>query len=256
VKIIGNLHALLRCVLMFAHLLIGVALVLGYRIRFGPRWYIRPAGLAMKRWWMLNMNSLLGIRVAQYGRIDRQPLLYVANHVSFLDILVISAITDVRFLSKHTLRYWPIFGTMASLSGTLFIKRGKSNLIARIISTLRDALTESHVVVFPEGTTSLGDDVKHFHAGLFQAAIDAQVPVQSIGIRYLYQGQLDRTAAYIGKDNLLVKLWRLLERSYTDVHLIFNEALPSQGQTRQTLAQLTHAQIEQQLANTHYVALR
>ena len=255
-NIIGNLHAILRCALMCAHLLIGIALVLVYRLRFGPRWYIRPAGLAMKRWWMLNMNSLLGIRVAQYGQIDRQPLLYVANHISFLDIIVISAITDVRFLSKHSLRYWPIFGAMASLSGTLFIHRGKSSLIARIIDTVREALTESHVVVFPEGTTSLGDKVQRFHAGLFQAAIDAKVPVQSIGIRYLHAGQLDRTAAYIEKDNILISMWRLLERSYTDVHLIFNETIPSEGQTRQQLAQLCQAQIEQQLTTTEFVALR
>ena len=255
-NIIGNLHALLRCVLVFLHVWVGVALVIVYRLRFGPRWYVKPVGLTAKRWWMLNMNSLLGIRVAQYGQIDRQPLLYVANHVSFLDIIVISAIADVRFLSKDTLRYWPLVGTMASMSGTLFIKRGKSTLIARIVSTLRNALTDSHVVVFPEGTTSLGDKVKHFHAGLFQAPIDAKVPVQTIGIRYIHHGELDRTAAYIQKDNILVKLWRLLERSYTDVHLIFSETLPSGQQTRQQLAKSAQAQIVHQLASTRFVALR
>jgi len=202
------------------------------------------------------MNSLLGIRVAQYGQIDRQPLLYVANHISFLDIVVISGLTDVRFLSKHTLRYWPLFGMLARMSGTLFIQRGKRSLIARVINTVRDALSKSHIVVFPEGTTTLGEEVKHFHSGLFQAAIDAGVPVQPIAIRYLHHGELDRTAAYIENDNILVSLWRLLERSYTDVHLVFCESLSTTQQTRQQLAQAAQARIRQQLDNTRFIALR
>ncbi len=202
------------------------------------------------------MNSLLGIRVAQYGQIDRQPLLYVANHISFLDIIVISALTDVRFLSKYTLRYWPLVGMLASMSGTLFIKRDKRSLIARVVSTLSAALAQSHIVVFPEGTTSLGNEVKHFHAGLFQAAIDANVPVQPIAIRYLHQGKLDRTAAYIERDNILVTMWRLLERSCTDVHLVFGDTLPGTDQSRQQLAHTAQANIQQQLNNTRFVALR
>jgi len=256
VKIIANLHALLRCVLVCVHILIGIFLIFVYRFRFGRHWYVKPAGLAIKRWWMLNMNTLLGIRVAQYGQIDRQPLLYVANHVSFLDIIVISAITDVRFLSKHTLRYWPLVGLLAGMSGTLFIKRDKRSLIARVITTVSEALTKSHVVVFPEGTTSLGAEAKHFHSGLFQAAIDAEVPVQPIAIRYLHNGQLDRTAAYIEKDNIIVTIWRLLERSYTDVHLVFTETLSSNAQTRQQLAGAAQAQIQQQLNNNQFIALR
>lgn len=255
-KIIANLHALLRCVLVCAHILIGVPMVFVYRLRYGKHWYVKPAGLTAKRWWMLNMNSLLGIRIAQYGQIDRQPLLYVANHVSFLDIIVMSGITDVRFLSKHTLRYWPLVGTLAHMSGTLFIKRDKRSLIARVISTVSEALTSSHIVVFPEGTTSLGDNVKHFHAGLFQAAIDAGVPVQPIAIRYLHHGKLDRTAAYIENDNIIVSLWRLLKRSYTDVHLIFGDTLTSTGQTRQQLAQTAQAWIQTQLDATDFIALR
>ena len=238
------------------HILIGIVMVFVYRLRFGKHWYIKPMGLSAKRWWMLNMNSLLGIRVAQYGQIDRQPLLYVANHISFLDIIVISAMTDVRFLSKHTLRYWPLVGLLAEMSGTLFIKRDKRSMIARVISTVRDALAKSHIVVFPEGTTSLGDEVKHFHSGLFQAAIDANVPVQPIAIRYLHQGKLDRTAAYIERDNILVSMWRLLERSYTDVHLIFGDTLTGKDQTRQQLAHTAQANIQQQLNNTRFVALR
>ena len=255
-RIISNLHAVLRCILLFLHLLVGICMVILYRLRFGSQWYKKPAGKAAKRWWILNVNSLLGIRIAQYGQIDRQPLLYVANHVSFLDIIVISALTDVRFLSKHTLLYWPIIGLMARLSGTLFIQRGKRRLIARIMSTVSEALTESHIVVFPEGTTSLGENVQHFHSGLFQSAIDANVPVQAISIRYLYNGKLDRTAAYIHKDNILLTLWRLLRRSYTDVHLVFNDTLATHGQTRQQLAQRAQQLIEQRLTNTAFVALR
>jgi 1-acyl-sn-glycerol-3-phosphate acyltransferase len=255
-RLLANLHALSRCVLILLHVLLGIVMLPIYRLRFGKRWYVKPAGLSIKRWWMLTMNSLLGLRIAQYGRIDRQPLLYVANHVSFLDIIVISAVTDVRFLSKHTLRYWPLVGLLASLAGTLFIKRGKRNLIARVVKTLEDALTYSHVVVFPEGTTTLGDEVTHFHAGLFQAAIDANVPVQPIAIRYLHQGKLDRTAAYIENDNILINIWRLLKRSYTDVHLVFCDTLPSTGHTRQQMAQAAESSIQQQLNTTTFIDMR
>ena len=82
-KIIANLHALLRCVLVCVHILIGIVMVFIYRLRFGKHWYLSPSGLSAKRWWMLNMNSLLGIRVAQYGQIDRQPFVAIQTNSHF-----------------------------------------------------------------------------------------------------------------------------------------------------------------------------
>jgi 1-acyl-sn-glycerol-3-phosphate acyltransferase len=153
----------------------------------------------------------------------------------------------VRFLSKHTVRYWPLIGTLTEWSGTVFIERGKRSLIHRTVEALDSALRETRpVAIFPEGTTGLGDKLKKFHTGLFQAAIDSQTPVQAIALRYLRNGQVDRTAAYIDKDNFVLKILAVMAQPYTEVHVHFCTPItPVQDQDRQALARATHAQIEE-----------
>lgn len=198
--------------------------------------------------WMQRTARLLGLRIHQVNRPRLQHTLFVANHISFLDIIVISAIVPVRFLSKHTVSYWPIIGTLTKFSGTVFIQRGKRSLIHRTVEAIDGALREARpVVIFPEGTTGLGDTIKKFHTGLFQAAIDSQALVQAIALRYLRKGAVDRIAAYIDKDNFVMKLGAIMAQPCTDVHVQFCAPLtPPQG-SRQSLAQITHEQIEMAL---------
>ncbi len=230
---------------MCAYFILGLTQVLYQRVRRGPQWYMQPAGQMAFQQWMQRVAHTLGIRITQYNRPRTASTLFIANHISFLDIVVIASVTPVRFLAKHTVSYWPIIGTLTALSGSVFIRRGNRSFIHRVIKAIDRALLETRpVLIFPEGTTGLGDHLKKFHTGLFQAAIDSQTPLQAIALRYVRNGQADRTAAYIDKDNFVAKLIRIMAQPHTDLEIHFCPAVIPSDHTRQTLAQITRQQIE------------
>lgn len=237
----------------------GIAVCSLMRLRLGHHWYATRYGQHLVQWWMQRMAHYCGIQINQYNQPRSAPVFYVANHISFIDIIVIGSVTPTIFLSKNSVRYWPLVGQLSSLGGVIYIKRGRRNLIARIIASIRDALIEGRaIVVFPEGTTTLGLQPLKFHAGLFQAAIDAQSPVQAIALRYCdtpencHAGRLDRTAAYIEKDNLLLNLYRIIRRPVTYAHVRFcvaKEVSKTEGRTE--LAEHCRQQIIDALNNNY-----
>lgn len=221
------------------------------RLRHGPRWFLSTIGMDAIQHWMQRTARLLGLRILQFNRPRLHHTLFVANHISFLDIIVITAIVPVRFLSKHTVSYWPIIGTLTKFSGTVFIQRGKRGLIHRTVEAIDGALRETRpVVIFPEGTTGLGANIKKFHTALFQAAIDSQTEVQAIALRYQRNGEVDRIAAYIDKDNFVMKLGAIMAQPCTDVCVRFCTPLPPPQTSRQQLADITHRQIAAELGIT------
>ena len=230
------------------YLLLGVVLGTTLRLRDGRHWHLTSRGQAITRWWMQQLTRIVGIRITQYGRPLTANVMLVANHISFLDIMVISSIVPARFLSKHTVRYWPIIGYLTRLAGTVFIERGKPSQLTPTLVALGQALRSGRpMLIFPEGTTSLGTQVLKFHSGLFQAAIENKAPVQAVSLHYRRAARADRIAAYIDKDNFLVSLLRLMAQARTEVHLGFSAPLDSSGQTRQQLAASCHACISQTL---------
>lgn len=214
------------------------------RLILGKEWYLTRRGRALAHWWMRHLTRMLGIRIYQHGSPPAQHAFYVGNHVSFLDILVVLSVTQLNFLSKNSVRYWPIAGLITSLAGTIFIKRGKRSRLSRVIDLISEALGRGHsIMVFPEGTTTLGKEPAKFHSGLFQSAINSQTPVQAIAIRYLKNGQLDRDAAYIDNDNLLATLYRIMKRPITEVHLTFCKPFMPDDMDRTEMANKARQQI-------------
>lgn len=230
------------------HLVLGVMLGSACRLRYGRRWHQIQAGQGLIHWWMQGLTRILGIHINQYGKPLTTNALYVSNHISFLDIIVISSIVPARFLSKHSVRYWPIIGYLTAISGSLFIQRGKLNQLVRTLAGVKQALTSARpVLIFPEGTTSLGTQVLKFHSGLFQAAIDSKIPVQALTLHYRRDHYPDRLAAYIEQDNFLISLVRLMARPQTEVHLSFTPPIDTDGHDRQSLAAFCHARVSQNL---------
>lgn len=247
-KLKALVHAAVRGTQFMLYLSLGIILAIGYRLRYGQHWHLATTGQAIIRWWMQHMTRIVGIRVTQYGRPLTANVMFVANHISFLDILVISAIVPARFLSKHTVRYWPIIGYLTHLSGTLFIERGKPSQLSRTLDALRQALGSGRpMLIFPEGTTSLGTQVLKFHSGLFQAAIDNKVPVQALTLHYRRDDRADRIAAYIDNDNFLLSLLRLMAQDNTEVHIRFSPPIDATDQVRHHLAAQCHTTISRSL---------
>ena len=238
------IRALLRGVFLVAHLLLSVAIIISLRITLGKDWYITPTGQTLTHWWLRHLDRYLGLRIYQYGSPPKHPAFYVGNHISFLDILVVRSITPLNFISKNAVRYWPIIGYISSAIGTIFIKRGKHSRVARVIDSVSDALKRGRsVMVFPEGTTTHGRQPRKFHSGLFQAAINSNTQIQTVAIRYIRNGELDRDAAYVDDDNLLKTLYRIMKRAKTEVHISFCSPIAVEGYDRAELARIARQQV-------------
>ena len=162
--------------------------------------------------WAGTMLRLLGVSVRLGGPAlpAGGPLLIVANHVSWLDILVVHAFCpQARFVSKAAVRHWPVIGRLTEAAGTLFIERESKRDALRVVHHMAEALRAGDTLaVFPEGTTSDGQSVLPFHANLLQAAIAAAAPVQPLALRYAdAAGCPSRAAAYIGTTTLVQSVW-------------------------------------------------
>jgi 1-acyl-sn-glycerol-3-phosphate acyltransferase len=130
--------------------------------------------------------------------------LIVANHISWLDIFVINAALPAAFVSKEEVRHWPLFGWLAARSDTVFLRRG-SRGHARIINEQIAGILDkgSYVAVFPEGTTTDGTHLLHFHAALIQPALAVGRPVLPLAISYWSAaGRRSLAPAYVGDVSL------------------------------------------------------
>jgi 1-acyl-sn-glycerol-3-phosphate acyltransferase len=194
-------RAVLRLTGVVLLLLAGIALSpLGARIpapmvRRWCRWIVRAAGVRIR---------LTGAAVPTGG------LLLVANHISWLDIPLLAAVRPARMLAKTEVRRWPVAGPVAA-RGALFIDRDRLRALPDTVARIARALREgAAVAAFPEGSTWCGRAQGTFRRAVFQAALDAGVPVQPVRIRYRLTGGTTTTApAFVGDDTLLASLWRV-----------------------------------------------
>ncbi|WP_168561048.1 lysophospholipid acyltransferase family protein [Rhizobacter sp. SG703] len=199
-----TLRAAWRIVACLAHVLRGV-LICAFIFPF-----LSPARrVARVGPWCAAMLRRLGIRVVVHGEVHAAPVMVVANHVSWIDILAINAACTARFVSKADIRQWPVIGWLTACGGTLFIERERKRDAMRVVHQVAEALQGGDVIaVFPEGTTSDGHGVLPFHANLLQAAITTGTPVQPVALRYADATHaVSPAAAYIGDTSLLQSLW-------------------------------------------------
>jgi len=182
-----------------------------------------------------------GIHLRVLGQpVARGPALMVANHISWLDILVIHAARHCRFVSKSDIRDWPLVGMLATGAGTLYIERSRRKDALRMVKDMADAMTRGDVVaVFPEGTTSDGRELLPFHANLIQAAIEAGAPVQAMSLQFIdaRTGQISFAPCYIGDDTLIGSMWRTLKARRIEAVVHFGEPQTAQGRDRRAWAQ-------------------
>ncbi|WP_211591735.1 lysophospholipid acyltransferase family protein [Microbispora sp. H10836] len=143
------------------------------------------------------------------------PALLVGNHVSWLDPLVITATVACRPLAKAEVGRWPIVRTLAAGGGALFIDRDRMSALPGVVADMTAALRSGEsVAAFPEGTTWCGREMGGFRPAVFQAALDAGVPVRPVALRFV-EGTGDRAAlstrpSYVGDDTLLASVLRIV----------------------------------------------
>ncbi|HEY9064576.1 MAG TPA: lysophospholipid acyltransferase family protein [Burkholderiaceae bacterium] len=206
------LRAFVRIVQAVAHALHGIAIVL---------WRFKSIEMARRhaliRWWARKMLRVMGIALqidgsAAGGDTIAPGTLLVANHISWLDIMVLHAVCpQARFVSKSDVRHWPLVSRLADAANTLYLERERKRDALRVVHLVAAALKNHEIVaVFPEGTTSDGHGVLPFHANLLQAAISTGAPVQPIALRFSdATTPISPAVEYIGTTSLVQSVWRV-----------------------------------------------
>jgi 1-acyl-sn-glycerol-3-phosphate acyltransferase len=201
------------------------------------------AGAALRerlvRSWSAHLLRICGVRIDAPAGAPAHALV-VANHVSWLDIFVINAVSPCRFVAKAEIRAWPVLGWLVAQAGTVFIARGNRRDLRHIFKGLVDALAQHQRVAFvPEGTTSSQGQLLPFHANLFEAAVDARVPVQPVALAYLAEdGGWHPAVDYVGDTTFVDSLVTILgSREPMLARVVSLAPIAAEGRHRRELAQ-------------------
>jgi len=232
-RVVLHLFAgLLTCMLVFPWL--------GARRR---EWCIRR--------WSAMLLSICGLKVRVVGAAGVPHALVVANHVSWLDIFVINSLHPCRFVAKSEIHSWPLIGRLCAMAGTIFITRGRVRDVRRIYEGLVHALeADERVAFFPEGTTAAQGSLLPFHSNLFEAAIEAGVPIQPYVLRYVdAQGGFHPAAEFIGDTTFVQSLLMILRARNMTAQLQALPAIETDASShRRELAAAAHDSIEKALS--------
>ena len=185
----------------------------------------------------------LNVRHSIQGKLPDSGLL-VANHLGFLDIMTLSALKPMVFVSKAEVARWPLVGDIASCAGTIYVERTRRADVSRVNDALRERLNAGLLVtLFPEGTSSDGASVLPFQPSLLQPAVDLGVPVTPAHIAYTgLDGLPADDIAYFGERELGTCLLALIRRREIHATMRFGNPLPP-ASDRKSLATELHANV-------------
>lgn len=200
---------------------------------------------------------LLGISLEVRGRAPEEgPLLIVSNHVSWLDIMVLSAVAPVSFVAKREVAGWPFFGTLARLQRTVFVDRDRRHATGNSRNEMKERLRAGDILVlFPEGTSSDGRRVLPFKSSFFGAADTEGVLVQPVSLAYRGHRNLPMNRrlmpayAWYGDMELAPHLLGALAAGPIEVTVICHAPLSLSGEmNRKALARHAEAEVRRGLA--------
>jgi 1-acyl-sn-glycerol-3-phosphate acyltransferase len=215
--------------------LLRLAAVLGAVVIALPAHWVWPARVPPtppSRWVMKVAVRLMGLRARLVGEPAAGPSLFVANHVSWADIFILSAAVDGSFVAKAEVRGWPVLGWLAARQATLFIDRTRRTAAGAQRDRVAERLARGgSVILFAEGTSSDGSGVLPFKSALFAAAVATGAPVQPVTIVWEEVGgeaigdHNRLRIAWIGEMTLPPHLWRLVKGGGARARIVFHPLL-------------------------------
>lgn len=215
--------------------------------------YVRLCGFskeapASKRvlWLRYHSKRVLRIfdtKIQSFGTVPKSGLL-VSNHLSYVDILVISSITPAMFVAKREVRSWPLFGMFARMAGTVFVDRERRTRVGQTTDEIQAALDSGALVVlFPEGTSSNGETVLPFRSSLLEPATRQTHGLFASLIQYqLDDGNVGEEICYWGDMTLVPHLFNLLSKRTIRASVRFKQ-LHESSTDRKELSRQLHSEI-------------
>lgn len=236
----------IRWLLLILLILIGAVLTVIFL-----RNTISPHGLTSKiiTAWLGIVARVLGVKIKTFGTPLTEKTLFVANHISWLDILILGHLTPIHFLSKQEVQTMPVVGWLATRAGTLYIKRGCKISASDSSSEITNVLNQKHnSLIFAEGTTTNGD-IKKFHSRMMQSAIDAHAMVQPVAIFYpvinpeTKKIELNPVTLFIDNTTIGESADLIFRASRIDVEVHYLEPIDSKGKTRDEIARHAYDEV-------------
>jgi 1-acyl-sn-glycerol-3-phosphate acyltransferase len=206
-----------------------------------------PAARSFPYWYHRRVAALFGIRIQVVGRpVAGEGVLILANHTSWLDIVIFSAVMPLSFVAKAEIARWPFFGSLARLQRTVFVERGRRSATGAVRDAIHARLlTGDALVLFPEGTSHDGNTVLPFKSALLggaEAAEGHSIRVQPVSAAFtgrhgIPMGRENRPFyAWYGDMALMPHLWEALIAGPLDVVVEFHPPLSLEGMDRKELA--------------------
>ena len=226
---------------------LGGCLVAIFILPFGAP---RPGttGGALIRGWSRGFLRWFGVRVERVGAPLVDPVMFVANHGSWMDISVLHTQREAGFVAKAEISRWPLVSWMARRGGTIFHQRGSTHSLGAVMTVMSERLRSGYsVAAFPEGGTAQPGTLKVFHARILQAALDANAPVQPVAIRYLRDGQPWPGVGFRPGESFVGNLWRMLGERRVVAQVHFLQPVTHREEGRRRMADTARARIAQAL---------
>jgi lyso-ornithine lipid O-acyltransferase len=241
------LRYLWRVPLVLLHIVLGVvlcALVLSWNQERVMRAGREPFAHRMIRTWSAALMRIFGLRAVRVGTPLHDPVLFVANHTSWIDIELLHSQRAACFVAKAEIAHWPLVGWLAASGGTIFHRRGSNHSLAAVMQAMVERLRSGRsVAVFPEGGTGHDGVLKVFHARIFQTALDAGVPVQPVALRFVRDGRRVIDVGFRDGENFMGNLWRMLGEPPLEAEVHFLAPVPAMPDARRRMAELARERI-------------
>jgi 1-acyl-sn-glycerol-3-phosphate acyltransferase len=242
----GILRLLYRVPWVLLHLLIGLPPTLisiatpARAIRIGKK----SLDDIMLNWWSGTTCYIFGLRRHIKGEIRPGAQLVVANHISWMDIQLLHSISPMGFVAKAEIKNWKLAGRVAAIGDTVFHQRGSHDSASGVATVMAQRLGLGRkVAIFPEGGILPGHGIKRFHARMFAAAIEANVPVQPVMIRYIRDGEHYKGMTFLRGEGFVANIFRLLGQRKCIAEVSILPLINPDGKRRRELAKESEAAV-------------
>jgi 1-acyl-sn-glycerol-3-phosphate acyltransferase len=222
-------------------------------------WFWPHMARAFPMYYHRMVLRILDVRVSIDGKVLKQgPAIFAANHVSWLDIVILSSVAPVSFIAKRDVKNWKFFGALARLQRTVFVDRDRRHTTGTSRDEMRERLKAGDMLVlFAEGTSGDGARVLPFKSTFFAAAEHTGVSVQPLSVVYTGHRNLPMTRrlrplyAWYGDMEMPPHLWGAAAHGPIEVNIICHAPLSMAGQgNRKTLAKQAEEAVRQGLVHS------
>jgi len=207
------------------------------------------------QFWCKRLLSIFEIKVEVQGLnsflYNQKQYLMVANHISWMDIIVIQSIKPSIFVAKSDVASWPLFGWVAQMTGTIFIKREKVSDIKKALKKMKRRLIKRSVCIFPEGTSTNGRYLLPFKSNLFQSSIDTNKSILPLCLRYKQKGTYSDKVAFIDDMSLVDSIIKIKKEIDISVEVEVLQPVRPRGNRKELavyVQEILHKNLSQNLS--------